>query len=128
MPWTDEQKREFVRMQFEAQHTHYHQFYPDCDFSLLLDDDQPYGRLYVDRRDEEIRIVDIALLPSHRRRGIGAELLREVQDEAQERGVPLRIHVERENPAMSLYLRLGFAKAGESGVYDLMEWMPPTTT
>jgi hypothetical protein len=29
---------------------------------------------------------------------------------------------ERDNPAMASYLRLGFDKAGEHGLYDLMRW------
>ena len=40
-------------------------------------------------------------------------------------GQGVSIHVERMNPAMRLYLRLGFAKVDEHGVYDLMEWRAP---
>lgn len=128
VPWTDAQKREFIEMQFHAQDSYYRQHYPDCEFSLLLCDEQPCGRLYVDRRADEIRIVDIALLPSHRNRGIGGALMREILEEARGLKRAVRIHVERDNPAMQLYLRLGFLKVGESGVYDLMEWLPEGAT
>jgi hypothetical protein len=54
------------------------------------------------------RIVDIALLPQYCNRGIGTTLLRDLQSEAAAAGKPLRIHVERFNPALRLYQRLGF--------------------
>jgi ribosomal protein S18 acetylase RimI-like enzyme len=64
----------------------------------------------------------LALLPEFRDTGIGTQILRNVLSEATTLGKPVRIHVERFNPAQSLYRRLGFAKTGEYGVYDLMEW------
>jgi ribosomal protein S18 acetylase RimI-like enzyme len=78
------------------------------------------GRLYVARWEDEIRIVDIALLPEFRGRGIGSALLRDLIDEAEAAGRPLSIHVEQNNPARPLYDRLGFEEAGEFGVYVLM--------
>lgn len=122
--WTDEQKAAFLRMQFEAQHAHYQQHYPDAQFDLLLLDGVPAGRLYVHRREREIRLVDIALMPEHRNGGIGSELLRDLMAEAEASGKPLTIHVEKFNPAMNLYRRLGFQPIEDRGPYDLMEWRP----
>ena len=36
--------------------------------------------------------------------------------------LPVRIHVEANNPAMGLYKRLGFRQIDTNGVYWLMEW------
>ena len=85
-------------------------------------DGQAIGRLYVARWEREIRIMDIALLPEHRGSGIGTQLLRELQDEARSSGKSLTIHVERFNPALGLYQRLGFRQIEDKGVYLLMEW------
>ena len=122
--WTDEQKEAFVRMQFQAQHAWYQEHYGDAQFDLILIDGVPAGRLYVHRREKEIRLVDISLAPGLRGRGIGAALLRELMDEAEAAGKPLTIHVEKYNPAMRLYLRLGFKPIEDRGPYDLMEWKP----
>ena len=84
-------------------------------------DDTPIGRLYLDRRGPELRIVDIALFSEHRGRGIGGAVLSDLIDEATIGGVPVRIHVERDNPALALYQRLGFREIGDEGVYLLME-------
>lgn len=122
--WSDEQKEQFVRMQFQAQHAWYQEHYGDAQFDLVLIDGVPGGRLYVHRREKEIRLVDISLMPELRGRGIGSALLREVMAEAEAAGKPLTIHVEKYNPAMRLYLRLGFKPIEDRGPYDLMEWKP----
>ena len=122
--WDDAQKEAFLLMQHNAQHTHYHQYYPQASYDLILSDGDPVGRLYVDRTPEQIHIIDIALLPEYRNAKIGSTLLRELLDEARSTGTAVRIHVERFNPALRLYDRLGFTIVADHGVYFLMEWLP----
>ena len=124
VPWGEAEKQAFLKMQFAAQHKYYHQQFRQAEFQLILLDDEPIGRLYVDRRTDEIRLIDIALLPEHRRKGIGSRLLKKTLAEGQRAGQPVRIHVESYNPALHLYYRLGFQKIGDTGVYCLMEWSP----
>jgi ribosomal protein S18 acetylase RimI-like enzyme len=78
----------------------------------------------VARWPEEIRIVDIALLPEYRGMRIGTRLLRALISESEESGKPLSIHVERFNPALRLYERLGFRQKADKDVYLLMERLP----
>lgn len=125
VPWTDEQKTAFVVMQFEAQRSYYREVYPDAAFDIVLVDGEEAGRLYVARLPGEIRVVDIALLPAYRGRGVGATLLGGIFDEARATGRKVVIHVEFENPARTLYDRLGFVAVEEVGVYIRMEWTPP---
>ena len=120
--WDEARKSAFLRMQFDAQHQYYAENYSRAQFQIVLLDGAPIGRLYVDRRAAEIRIVDIALLPEHCGQGIGSHLLREILAEGQARGVPVTVHVERFNPALHLYERLGFRPVEDKGVYLLMEW------
>ncbi|HEX9987956.1 MAG TPA: GNAT family N-acetyltransferase [Chloroflexia bacterium] len=126
--WDDAQKAAFLMMQFTAQHRYYQEHYSDATFEVILVDGQPAGRLYVGRWPEEIRIVDIALLPEYRNAGIGTTLLKGILEEAAQTGRRVSIHVERFNPAMRLYERLGFSTVGEHGVYYLMEWLPVNST
>jgi ribosomal protein S18 acetylase RimI-like enzyme len=125
VPWGEEQKAAFIAMQFEAQSAHYAQHYDGLTSDVVLVDGEPAGRLLVARWREEIRIVDISLLPAFRGRGAGSELLAELMDEATEMGKRLSIHVERDNRALALYERLGFEPVGETGVHLRMEWDPP---
>jgi ribosomal protein S18 acetylase RimI-like enzyme len=124
VPWTDEQKAAFVAHQFAAQTAHYAEHYKGLTADVILVDGDPAGRLLVARWSEEIRIVDISLLPGFRGRGVGTGLLRELIDEARDAGKRLSIHVEVQNPAMRLYERLGFRPAGDAGVYLLMAFDP----
>jgi ribosomal protein S18 acetylase RimI-like enzyme len=125
LPWTGEQKAAFVAHQFEAQDAHYRLHYDGAAFDVIEVDGEPAGRLYVHRGPSEIRIVDIALSPSYRGRGLGTHLLRALIAEADDGGRKLSIHVELNNPARRLYERLGFRPAGEHGLHLLME-RPPT--
>lgn len=128
IPWSIKQKEDFLKMQFEAQHTHYQKYFPDAKFDIILYRNKPVGRLYLDHRTTEIRIVDISLLPEYRNKGIGSQLLQGVKANAEKANLMVRIHVEHNNPAMILYERLGFKKVDEEGVYWLMEWLPQLST
>lgn len=122
VPWSQEEKTEFLRTQFEAQDRHYRKHYADTRRQLIRVDGELAGRLYLQHREEELRVVDIALLPEYRGRGIGASLLVQMQDESARAGKAVRIHVEKNNPAYRLYQRLGFRTLEDKGVYDLLEW------
>lgn len=122
--WSDEHKASFCRMQFTAQDAHYRQHYPTAEYDVIESAEKPVGRLYVDRWKREIRIMDIAILPEYRGKGIGTQLLLDLQHEAAGVGKSLTIHVERFNPALHLYERLGFRMIEDKGVYFLMEWTP----
>jgi len=124
VPWSDDEKATFLRGQFEAQDRHYREHYADTDRRVIRLDGTAVGRLYLQRREGEFRIVDIALLPEYRGRGVGGALLEQVFDEAATAAKPVRIHVEKNNPAYGLYQRLGFRKLEDKGVYDLLEWRP----
>jgi ribosomal protein S18 acetylase RimI-like enzyme len=128
LDWSNTQKETFLRMQFDAQHTHYMAKFPEASFQVIELDGEPVGRLYVDRRPSEIRIVDIALLPEYRGRGIGTLLIKQVLREGQISGRPVGICVESYNRALTLYHRLGFRKIDETEVYSLMKWVPDETT
>lgn len=124
VPWGDAERAAFIAMQFEAQHRSYHEHYPQGDFSIIVRDDLPVGRLYVHRGADEVRIIDIALLPAYRNLGIGTGVLRALLAEAAAAGKPLTIHVERFNPALRLYTRLGFRAIADGGVYLLLSRTP----
>ncbi|MDX6303486.1 MAG: hypothetical protein QOI77_455, partial [Blastocatellia bacterium] len=82
------------------------------------------GRLIVERREHEIRLIDLALLPEHRNNSIGGFLIRKLQNEARQEEKPLRLQVIRFNRAINLFERLGFARTSETGTHFQMEWLP----
>ncbi|CAM3780431.1 GNAT family N-acetyltransferase [Roseateles saccharophilus] len=120
--WPPEQCERFVAMQHRAQQQHYLQHFPHAGCQLILAAaDEIAGRLWVDRRPDGMHVLDIALLPAWRGRGIGTACLRALAGEADGRGQPLGIHVEIHNPARRLYERLGFVADGEpQGLHQAM--------
>lgn len=121
-PWSDQQKAAFLDMQFRAQHVHYQRYYPQADWLVAMRAGEDVGRLYLERGPNQHCIIDIAFLPAHRGNGLGTALLRDLLDEAAAAGRAITIHVEKFNPAMRLYRRLGFITEQDKGVYDLMRW------
>jgi ribosomal protein S18 acetylase RimI-like enzyme len=123
--WPEGQREAFVRMQFDLQHAEYHRVHPDASFDVIEVGGVPAGRLYVDRRPGDIRIIDIALLSSFRGAGIGGRLLADLLAEAAADGAKVSIHVEINNRAARLYERLGFVALAEQGFHRRMEWTAP---
>ena len=122
--WDNYQKESFLKMQFTAQHKYYQENYSQAEFLIILLNEVPIGRLYIDYRQDEIRLIDIALLPAYRNQGIGKIFLKEIITKGQQLGLPIRLHVETYNPALKLYERLGFQFLEERGVYYFMELVP----
>lgn len=123
--WTDLMKKEFLASQFRAQHEYYQKNYIGAHFWVIEFENKTIGRLYLDEnfQGKGMRIVDISILPTHRNRGLGQGIFKDLMKRAAELNTPLTIHVEAFNPAKNLYTRLGFKTISETnGIYHLMEW------
>ncbi|MCE3263047.1 MAG: family N-acetyltransferase [Pseudoduganella sp.] len=112
-------------LQFKAQQTCFQTEYPQADLAVIMDRERPIGRLYVNYGPNELRILDICLLPEYRNRGIGLGLLRSLQAQGERLRLPVRANVMLGSPAQRLLQRCGFETLGMDGIYNVMEWMPP---
>lgn len=126
--WDEPSWGGFVSMQFEAQDRSYRAQFPHASQQLIECNGRPVGRLWVACNATHIRILDIALLPSHRARGVGGRCLLGLLAKAQAAGLPVRLHVEQSNPARRLYERLGFMPTADHGLHCGMEWVPEMAT
>ena len=124
VPWSPEQKEAFVRMQYTAQKQHYAAEAPQASHDIICVDATPVGRIFLDRREDALHILDITVLPQHRKHGTGSLLLRRLLDEAGKLGKPVTIYVESFNPSLRFFERLGFRKDHEKGFHLLMKWQP----
>ena len=125
VPWTDEQRAAFVDMQFQAQLNHYREYYPGATHDLVLVSGRPVGRLYVDRQEREIEILDLTISARERNAGIGSLLLSRILDEAAKTGKTVGIFVENFNPSTRLFERLGFRETDQEGFHQHLQWFPP---
>jgi ribosomal protein S18 acetylase RimI-like enzyme len=123
--WDAPTRRAFLDMQFAAMRRGYAGMYPTGEFLLISLGDQAVGRMVLNRTAEEIRVVDLAVLPVRRNKGIGTLLMRRVCEEAAQARKAVRLCVLKQNRAMRWYERLGFVRVGEVGPYDEMEWRAP---
>lgn len=126
--WDANQRESFLRMQLAAQSASYHARFPESQHSIVMLDEIPVGRMWVGRTNEEFRLLDIALLPSHFNTGIGTLLVGDLIAEAAMAGKPLRHSVMRSNDrALHFYQRLGFRITGEIPSHFFMELLPPAS-
>jgi len=106
-----------VGMQFRAQTMSIRLDHPQADHKIVIVEEAPAGRLIIDETGEQIKVIDVALLPEYRGQGIGTSLLRGVVAQADRMGRAIALHVEKQSRAVRLYERLGFLISGESGLY-----------
>jgi GNAT superfamily N-acetyltransferase len=126
--WPEGQKEIFVRWQFDMQRREYQARFPNASYEVILVDGSPVGRFWTARDDEQIRLLDIALLPEFQRRGIGTLLLQRLIREALQAQKPLRHMVfVLNNDAHRFYERLDFVVIEDFGAYKHMEWRPAQT-
>lgn len=128
LAWDDATKAAFLAQQYDFRERGWRTEVPDARSDVIEVDGHAAGRLSVDRRPEEIRLIDIALLPHAQGRGFGTTLLRELATEADASARTLSLHVERSNRARHLYVRLGFAVVQDRGPYLLLVHRPEART
>ena len=127
MGWTLGDQPTFVIMQAQTQEWKRSRRYPHLDRLVICVDGEPAGRLLVSCEATRLEIVDIALLPRFRGRGIGTHLLAQVLEEARATRVPVQALVPEDNPALVLFGRLGFTLTDEDDGVCGLTWMPPLT-
>lgn len=121
VPWSDEMKRRFCDMQFDAQDADYRARWRDMRYDVILVGGEPAGRLWQAFSPSNVHVLDLAILPEFRGRGAGTKLLRDVIAHATSTGRSTSISVEKLNRARALYERLGFRVVSESDVHYRME-------
>lgn len=123
--WQEGQKDMFVRWQFDLQRREYDARFPEAAYHVILVDQQPAGRIWVGADDEQIRLLDIALLAEFQNRSVGTALVQRLKDEARRANKALRHMVFMLNDnAKRFYERLGFVTIDDLGAYQHMEWRP----
>jgi len=123
-PWTPQQKSDFLAMQFNAQRSHYRGQMPDGLWLVLVHDGAPVGRIYLDWGPTTLNLVDIALIPQLRGQGVGSQLMKAILDLSEQADKITVLFVEKFNPALRLYQRLGFVTVRDTDIHLEMERAP----
>jgi ribosomal protein S18 acetylase RimI-like enzyme len=121
--------REAVERQFgawdEAKQDHFFaRDWADAEFEMIEVDGVTAGYACIEERDADFHVREIVIHPDFQGRGIGSAVLRETQEHARAKGVPVRLGTFLTNRAAELYRRLGFRETGRTETHVLMEWRP----
>ena len=126
--------RRLVFMQQQAQLNGFRQLFPQAQHWLIEKSSigdtgqhylQPIGRAVVNRSEHELRLVDIAVMPAHRRSGAGKSVLLGLQQQASTSQLALSLAVSKNNhAARQLYLGLGFVVISADELFEQMSWRP----
>lgn len=122
--WPDAEKQAFCDSQYTLQDQHYRNHYADFEPWAICLDDVVIGRMYLATFDGLLILMDITIAASHRGRGIGSTILSDVIRQADLQGREMRLHVEADNPARRLYVRLGFVELERGDIYLEMRRLP----
>ena len=123
--WNEVQAEAFLRMQFGLRQQAYRMQFPGADDTVILLNGKPVGRLIIERRDHEMVITDIAILPQYRKKGIGSQLIHELKSEVSGSAKPLVLRVDKSNiAAKAFYEKAGFAVIGDTDIVWAMECRP----
>ncbi len=115
--WSAVQREQFLDLQFRARMTESLAPEPGSERCLLEQQRaggpwQAVGLLWLQRRRDTVQVMDLALLPEARGRGLGTAVLQHVMDEAAASRRTVSTHVDEASPARRVFERLGFVPAG----------------
>ncbi|MGE3801483.1 MAG: hypothetical protein AB7H80_10710 [Candidatus Kapaibacterium sp.] len=119
---TRPQRRHFIRSQYDARKKHYDKFFDDAEDSLILNEKKKIGRLILQRKEEEFRIIALEILPDYNGKGVYESIIQDIQAEAEEVGKPISVQVEQLGGWFDMLSALGFEKTGETEAHYQMEW------
>jgi ribosomal protein S18 acetylase RimI-like enzyme len=121
--WPAGQREAFLHWQFDLQRKEYDARFPNARYQIVIIDGEPAGRIWIGQDDEEIRLLDIGILPQFQNRGAGTLLLKNLIAESAASGKTLRhmVFVLNDN-AHRFYERLGFKIIEDLGAYKHMEY------
>ena len=118
---------EIILMQHRAQTQGYGETHPDAMYFIVEKLGERIGRIIVDFGRNEVRLLDITLIPAARGKGFGNVIIKALQQAAHQARTPLTLSVHYSNPlAKRLYQSLGFrVEQSDHPMVELMIWYPP---
>jgi len=115
--------RQLIAMQHTTYKAGLRQNFPEAEYWVLQREGRPIGRVVVNRSPQDLRLLDLAIVPAARRAGAAKAVVRALQAAAALCMQPMTLAVGQANhPARNLYLRLGFTVQSEDHVLAQMAW------
>jgi GNAT superfamily N-acetyltransferase len=117
---------ELIESQRRAQTQGYGDMFPNAMYFVAEHHGERIGRVVLDFGQNEVRVVDIALIPAARGKGFGGQILQSVQLVASKVMAPVTLSVRFDHlAAKHLYARLGFVVESLQLPFERLVWYPP---
>ncbi len=104
------------------QRQHYEENYQPKYMQIIQVEGRDVGMIAVAEYENSFTLRQIEILPEYQGQGLGAAVIRHLQAESAAAGKALTLRVFKINPALRLYLRLGFRILREDDVHYNMRW------
>lgn len=122
LPFDDAQKLAFLVHQLDTQTAYYEEKFPHATHDIILVASEPVGRVYINRDDALISILDLAVLTEHRKKGVGTHIVESLQSEAADGHKRVGVYVETFNPSQKFFRDLGFELVESDEMNLYFEW------
>jgi len=113
-----------MRQQYRFQQQGYANQFPLAESWVIEYQSIPVGKIMLDCTATGVHVIDIALVPECRSRGIGSGVLVAIRGYVGKRAGVLSLSVDRQNiAAKRLYDRLGFVVCQQTATHDGLQWV-----
>lgn len=118
----DEERIKFFRQQYNAQHLHFDSNYDNLDYDILVYNNQDIGRLVLHRTPENLHCLDVIIIPSFRKMGIGTIIMERIEEEVKQKKITATLYFEKTKPYLeSIYSKYGFVTIEDLGTHKFMK-------
>lgn len=107
--WPQTMLNPILEMQFRAQEKSYKQRFPEAENWIITADDKAVGWILLDKTIT-YHIISIIVHPNHRQKRIGQKAIRLISGLAQNDNKDVTLIVNKDNPAISLYHKMGLSE------------------
>lgn len=120
--WPEPMRSHLLGVQYAGRRQSNRVNFPAAASQVIEAEGADAGWVVVNTTPDEVRVVDIMVLPALRGRGIGTAVVRGILAAAAELRIPVRLNVYTTNhAAIRLYERLGFRRIGGDEAQHFME-------
>jgi GNAT superfamily N-acetyltransferase len=113
--WDEKVQRDYHANQWEIERP-----------SIITYGSRPIGTIYINKNNNSIKIGQFFILPEYQNKGIGTHILRGILESADRAGLIAKLTYLYNNPAASLYARMGFRVIDTKDQFIHAERQPPS--
>lgn len=93
-------------------------------FEILMIEHNNIGGFVLEEHEDHLWLEMLLIHPGYQRKGIGAQIMKQLQRESVAKNKVLKLSVIKANPVRQFYLKLGFCQYEDDGSFYKLQWQP----